>query len=326
MKLRIIDYRNKQKFQVDDAYVEELAKLCGRNGSAVYLSLCRHVDSKTQSCFPSITTMARQHNVSKDTIIKGIKILEKWNVIHVERKKERGNNSWKHNTYHLLDKSVWKRKRLAGNTGKGGKPKRLNPVGNTDTKDTHMQGNIFNDAELSSAGWSYQAAEQKLKESKDKAQQIIGYYWSIKKPVITNERQAEMEFKRSVKAAVALEAFEIERIEKTLIHLRDKAQHKWTLETVIKYITEDLSKLKKTQEPNSTSGTKVTIPMETILDEKDLERINKEIEEAGSERDWLINKGAIIREGKVDAYNRILYPMLTDQLKQVRIFKQTRHN
>ena len=78
--IKIRDLRHKEKFVVDDEYLNGYAKICGWQATLVYLSLCRHA-SREQSCFPSLKLIAKEHSVSKDTILRGIKILSEWNII-----------------------------------------------------------------------------------------------------------------------------------------------------------------------------------------------------------------------------------------------------
>lgn len=108
LKRRIIDKRVKEKFMMDDAYLNGYAKLCGWKATLVYLSLCRHTD-KNQHCFPSEKLIAREFSISTKSVARGIKDLKKWNIIDV-RKEIRENGTWKNNSYILLDKSVWKPK------------------------------------------------------------------------------------------------------------------------------------------------------------------------------------------------------------------------
>jgi transcription initiation factor IIE alpha subunit len=107
-KKRIIDKRNKEKFFIDDEYLNGYAKYCGWNGTLVYMSLCRHAN-REQSCFPSIELMARQHGISEKSIQRGISNLKSLNIISVRKQKTK-KGTWKVNSYTLLDKSVWRPK------------------------------------------------------------------------------------------------------------------------------------------------------------------------------------------------------------------------
>jgi len=102
---RIIDKRKKEKFMMDDDYLNGQAKLCGWQGTIVYNSLCRHANINQES-FPSIKLMAKQHRVGRNTILKGVENLEKRNVIQVKKMRTKGGQ-WLNNTYILLDKSDW---------------------------------------------------------------------------------------------------------------------------------------------------------------------------------------------------------------------------
>lgn len=100
-------------FRIDDEYIDGYARLCGKAATLVYLCLCRHANSLTQECFPSIETMAEKLDVHRCTVIRGVKKLKEWNIISITREKfgERGRP---HNVYILIDKSVWRPKPQLG--------------------------------------------------------------------------------------------------------------------------------------------------------------------------------------------------------------------
>ena len=79
---RVIDKRNKEKFQVDDAYLNGWAKRCDINATGVYMVLCRHA-SKDQECFPSKKLIAEKLAISEWSVYKAIKTLEAHNIIEV---------------------------------------------------------------------------------------------------------------------------------------------------------------------------------------------------------------------------------------------------
>lgn len=106
-KPEVRDLRVKEKFFLDDAYLNGYAKKCGWKATLVYLSLCRHAD-KQQQAFPSVQLMAQEHNVSVNTIRRGIKDLEQWNIIQVIRTFDDTTKKYLNNIYYLLDKSEWK--------------------------------------------------------------------------------------------------------------------------------------------------------------------------------------------------------------------------
>lgn len=146
---RIIDKRKKEKYMMDDEYLNGQAKLCGWQGTIVYTSLCRHANINQES-FPSIKLMAEQHGVSRPTILKGIENLEKRNVIEVKKSRTK-DGKWLNNIYILLDKSCWDYSQVnVVDTGsqvnvdthpsQRGLPDGVNVV---DTKETHSEGNTL---------------------------------------------------------------------------------------------------------------------------------------------------------------------------------------
>jgi len=114
---KIRDLRKKEKFFIDDAYLNGWAKLCGAYTTAVYCSLCRHANFYSQECFPSIQLISDELNISKKRVKKSIGTLRAYKIINVSQEKdERGR--FKNNVYILLDKSKWSQspRGLAGAT------------------------------------------------------------------------------------------------------------------------------------------------------------------------------------------------------------------
>ncbi len=95
------DMRHKEKFFVDDEYLNGYAKSCGVYATSVYLSLCRHAD-KEQKCWPSIRKIAKEHNISPTMVQKGIKDLKDYRIILTQQIGKGLNNR-----YLLLDRSEW---------------------------------------------------------------------------------------------------------------------------------------------------------------------------------------------------------------------------
>lgn len=142
-KFEVRDRRDKAMFRVDDEYLNGYSKLCGTNASLVYFCLCRHADIE-QECFPSINLMAEKLGISRDSVMRGIKELIKWNIISKERER-RADAKWLNNKYVLLDKKVWKEKPdmsqvAISNMEKSDEPSRKSgqsQVAVSDTKVTH---------------------------------------------------------------------------------------------------------------------------------------------------------------------------------------------
>jgi hypothetical protein len=161
-EIKIRDLRRKEKFVIDDEYLNGYARLCGWNATLVYMSICRHAD-KDQYSFPSIRKMAQQHSVSEKSIERGIKALEDWNIVKVVKKERSQSGTCLCNGYYLLDKAEWKKKPTdCESDGDSQQTVSPSPTDSQSpdqqtvsrTKDTHREGNTYKEthpAEQSSA-------------------------------------------------------------------------------------------------------------------------------------------------------------------------------
>jgi biotin operon repressor len=100
-QINIRDMRHKEKFQIDDLYLNGYAKKCGIYATGVYVSLCRHAN-KLQKSYPSLKRIAEELNISRSQVIRAIKALKKYNIIFVSRAGKKLNNR-----YFLIDKTKW---------------------------------------------------------------------------------------------------------------------------------------------------------------------------------------------------------------------------
>lgn len=89
----------------------------------------------------------------------------------------------------------------------------------------------------------------KMKASKDKRMPIIGYYWQIKEIKPENADIYKTALNRELKASGLLKGYKKERIRETILWLHKNADFKWTLETVVKYIDENLTELGRGGKP-----------------------------------------------------------------------------
>ncbi len=101
------DFRTKEFFQIDDVYLNGYAKICGIYATGVYLSLCRHAD-KTQKAFPSVELISEELGISKNSVLRAIKILSDHNIIKRERKRTK-EGVFLSNVYVLIDKKYWEK-------------------------------------------------------------------------------------------------------------------------------------------------------------------------------------------------------------------------
>lgn len=74
--------------------------------------------------------------------------------------------------------------------------------------------------------------------------QIIAIYWLEKGFNFKNKEQYQVSFKRDLRASKVLVGYPDEKIIEVMKFLKENSDFKWTLETVHKYIDEDLSRLK----------------------------------------------------------------------------------
>lgn len=103
---KIRDERNKGYFTVDNVFIDYYAQKIGPHAAMVYMVLCRHAD-KSQTCFPSQEIISSKSGISDSTVKRKLKILEEYNMIVVEKERN-SKGEWMHNTYTLMDKTVWK--------------------------------------------------------------------------------------------------------------------------------------------------------------------------------------------------------------------------
>lgn len=108
MNIKIRDRRNRGWFYLDNEYLNGYAKIFGAVGTAIYVSLCRHVDSQTQKCFPSQELIGKELGIADRTVRKYIKMFEDYGLIEVVRDKSNYQKGLS-NTYYLIDKSEWKK-------------------------------------------------------------------------------------------------------------------------------------------------------------------------------------------------------------------------
>ncbi|RLC34436.1 hypothetical protein DRH14_02990 [Candidatus Shapirobacteria bacterium] len=100
-RFKVRDMRNKEKFVIDDKFLNGYAKFVGIYAVGVYIALCRHAN-KGQEAWPSTTKIAEELNISMPMVYRAIWTLELFNII----KKQRIGKTMC-NRYWLLDKKEW---------------------------------------------------------------------------------------------------------------------------------------------------------------------------------------------------------------------------
>jgi len=91
--------------------------------------------------------------------------------------------------------------------------------------------------------FSFNNQLKKMFDDKDVRMWIIASYWTFKGIKSSNREQYSSRLKRELRAATDLKGYEKKRIYEVMEWLSNNADFKWTLETVLKYIDEELNKL-----------------------------------------------------------------------------------
>jgi hypothetical protein len=97
----IRDIRDKF-YMKDGAYLNDWGMKCGRAASLVYDALCKYANVVDQTCYPSRALIASKIGYSERHVTRGLKILEAFRIIIVER------GTGMRNVYLLTDKASWK--------------------------------------------------------------------------------------------------------------------------------------------------------------------------------------------------------------------------
>ena len=103
---KIRDLRRKGYFTVDNEAIDIMAKIIGVHAFIIYMVLCRHSD-KNEESFPSQETIAEKTGMNKRTVLEKTKLLEQYNMLLIQKTRDEKTGEFLHNTYTLLDKSVW---------------------------------------------------------------------------------------------------------------------------------------------------------------------------------------------------------------------------
>jgi|Deesub1362A_J573_1020465.scaffolds.fasta_scaffold02205_2 DNA-binding MarR family transcriptional regulator len=96
---QVRDMRDGNWFWIHNLVLSKYARELGPSGFLVYSALALFANSRTQICFPTQKALAKITGLSRRTVIRKVKLLEKLGLIKVERGK-RGC------VYYLLDPDV----------------------------------------------------------------------------------------------------------------------------------------------------------------------------------------------------------------------------
>ena len=107
---------------------------------------------------------------------------------------------------------------------------------------TNIVGKESNDKEIEKP-FNTEDYIKELKQSRQRHIQVIGLYWEYKHYNFENHKQCEKALKRELKPATDLAPFSDDKIRDVMDWLEANESFKWTLETIPKYINEDLDEL-----------------------------------------------------------------------------------
>lgn len=100
------------------------------------------------------------------------------------------------------------------------------------------------EASASPSPFSYKEKLQSMQASKQRHIQVIALYWKYKGIEPQNKEQYQALLKRELKMARNLAGFPDERITEVMDWLEKEETFKWGMETIFKYITENLKRIK----------------------------------------------------------------------------------
>jgi len=250
-RFEVRDLRSKEKFIVDDKFLNGYARFLGIYAVGVYTSLCRHAN-KQQKSWPSIKRISQELDISRNKIIESVKYLEFWKII---KKKRVGKQLT--NRYFLIDKKQWKplsevHIKDFSEVYKGDFTSLQDKLhefttGTSSRKETQEKGNTI---EVKEEKFDFKNILKKVLKDPKRHVRIIGLYWKFKSITAENKEQYQTFLKREVRPAKSLVGFSDEQILDVMEYLDNNETFKWDLNTVIKYMGENLKRIKPIKNNN----------------------------------------------------------------------------
>lgn len=197
----------------------------------------------------SLSQFCLLSNMTKDDVCRSLRKLAQINIIIV-KKDNQNITSYRFNK----DFDTWKplsKKTILSNMTIGIVKKDNRPLSNMThtidniTKDTITKDNIVADA--TKKEFNFDSYKTAMLNNANLAIKIIAGYWIAKGFTFTNAKQASAAIARELRPANALTGYELKKIGDTMRWLKQNADFKWTLESVGKFIDEDLSEIEKKQ-------------------------------------------------------------------------------
>lgn len=191
----------------------------------------------------SLSQFQKGIHFSRNTIIKGLKalvksnILVQWVALDKQKISYKFNKNWEE---WILVQST----RLVQFKMSTSAVQRLKLVQSTEhTKETTKEKQKKPIATTVATPYSFEEKSHLLKSSKDERMNIIALYWEKKNLSFPSKEAYEAGLRRELRPAGELKGYGLPRITAVMDYLEKYADFKWTLETVVKYINEDLNNL-----------------------------------------------------------------------------------
>lgn len=123
------------------------------------------------------------------------------------------------------------------------KRNRSDTINNNDNNDKNENNNTLSSND--DLPFSFKDKLSEMFNSSDRRMPIIAYYWTIKDIKFDNKEQYSSALKRELRPAGDLRGYTNERIKEVCEWLKSNADFKWTLESVHKFIDDDLKNIER---------------------------------------------------------------------------------
>jgi len=225
---------------------------------ALYLVMKR-IAGETKTCWASPSTLAKKMGITVNTVKKYRDMIVGRGWVRKIGLKSVGQTNQKVNEYEIVDlwalntkyyQKMSKNDSLKVSTGDGkvstddGK---VSPVGHKEDK---VNNNNKEDIVAEATQFILKEYLNKMSQDKNRHIQIIGLYFRFKGFNFENLAQIQAAIKRNVRPARELIGYSDDKISKVMKYLdntmfdRNGNKIKWTVETINKYICEDLMRLR----------------------------------------------------------------------------------
>jgi hypothetical protein len=143
--MQIRDSRPRNFFWCDNVIIDDYARRLGPYALAVYMALLRHADQRSQSCFPSLRTLATELGMGKDSVIKALEALKKAKLISVKYRTSSAGDAA--SNLYVIRGVVGHTDHVVDDTDHGGRPHRPRVVAEIDSNKTQLERNTENKGE-----------------------------------------------------------------------------------------------------------------------------------------------------------------------------------